>query len=583
MHVGIAGASGYAGAELLRLCAGHPDLDVVVAGADSQAGRARRRALPLAGRRLPVAGLLQGRWPTTSTASTSSSWPCPTVSPQRLVPELVDRVGVLVDLSADFRLRDAGRLPGLVRRRPRGARAPRPLRLRPARAVPGRARKAPASSPPRAATRRRPPWRSPRSCGPGSSRPSGIVVDAASGISGAGRTPSPATHFATVDEDFTAYGLLTHRHTPEIEQATGAAGALHPAPGPDEPGHPGHLLRPAHGRCGGDRRRPRRSWPTPTRDEPFVVVSDASPVDQGDLRLERRPPHRARRRAHRMGRSCCAPSTTWCKGASGQAVQCANIALGLARDDRVCDGWGSIHERHGAGGVRGRRHRLRDQGVGRAWTSPSWPPTTAAPVPAAGVFTSNLAAAAPVQVSRGPPGRHRRPGGGRGPLERERQRRHRGPGRGRRRADVRARWRRASVWPRPRSSSCQTGSHRHPPAHGPHRVGHPRPGGGARRGAGGGRPGGHGHHDDRHRAQGGRGRGGGFTVGGMAKGAAHAGAEHGHHAGRAHHRRRVRAPGAGRRAARRRGRDVQPADRRRLHVDQRHGARAGQRPRRDVP
>ena len=39
MQVGIAGASGYAGAELLRLCAGHPDLDVVVAGADTQAGQ----------------------------------------------------------------------------------------------------------------------------------------------------------------------------------------------------------------------------------------------------------------------------------------------------------------------------------------------------------------------------------------------------------------------------------------------------------------------------------------------------------------------------------------------------------------
>ena len=50
----------------------------------------------------------------------------------------------------------------------------------------------------------------------------GIVVDAASGVSGAGRVPKPHTHFNTVDEDFTAYGLLTHRHTPEIEQAVGA-------------------------------------------------------------------------------------------------------------------------------------------------------------------------------------------------------------------------------------------------------------------------------------------------------------------------------------------------------------------------
>jgi N-acetyl-gamma-glutamyl-phosphate reductase len=50
----------------------------------------------------------------------------------------------------------------------------------------------------------------------------GIVVDAASGVSGAGRVPKANNHFNTVDEDFTAYGLLDHRHTPEIEQAIGA-------------------------------------------------------------------------------------------------------------------------------------------------------------------------------------------------------------------------------------------------------------------------------------------------------------------------------------------------------------------------
>jgi N-acetyl-gamma-glutamyl-phosphate reductase len=52
--------------------------------------------------------------------------------------------------------------------------------------------------------------------------PASVIVDAASGVSGAGRIPKPNTHFNTVDEDFTAYGLLDHRHTPEIEQVTGA-------------------------------------------------------------------------------------------------------------------------------------------------------------------------------------------------------------------------------------------------------------------------------------------------------------------------------------------------------------------------
>ncbi len=44
-------------------------------------------------------------------------------------------------------------------------------------------------------------------------------------MSGAGRPPKPTTSFCTVDENFTAYGLLDHRHTPEIEQGlTSVAG-----------------------------------------------------------------------------------------------------------------------------------------------------------------------------------------------------------------------------------------------------------------------------------------------------------------------------------------------------------------------
>ena len=73
--------------------------------------------------------------------------------------------------------------------------------------------------------------------------------------------------FCTVDENFAAYGLLDHRHTPEIEQNLGGAGAVHAAPGADEPGHPRHLLRPAGRRRGavdGRRCSPRCATPTPT-------------------------------------------------------------------------------------------------------------------------------------------------------------------------------------------------------------------------------------------------------------------------------------------------------------------------------
>ncbi|HMK11083.1 MAG TPA: N-acetyl-gamma-glutamyl-phosphate reductase, partial [Acidimicrobiales bacterium] len=52
--------------------------------------------------------------------------------------------------------------------------------------------------------------------------PSAIIVDAASGVSGAGVGLKENTAFCTVDEDFVAYGLLDHRHTPEMEQVIGA-------------------------------------------------------------------------------------------------------------------------------------------------------------------------------------------------------------------------------------------------------------------------------------------------------------------------------------------------------------------------
>src|SRR5436309_9916095 len=55
---------------------------------------------------------------------------------------------------------------------------------------------------------------------------SGVVVDSKSGVSGAGRTPKPAYHFPECNESVSAYGVGKHRHTPEIEQAlTDVAGA----------------------------------------------------------------------------------------------------------------------------------------------------------------------------------------------------------------------------------------------------------------------------------------------------------------------------------------------------------------------
>jgi len=52
-------------------------------------------------------------------------------------------------------------------------------------------------------------------------RSSGIVCDAKSGVSGAGRKPSLKTHFCEVTENFSAYSLLDHRHVPEVLMNSG--------------------------------------------------------------------------------------------------------------------------------------------------------------------------------------------------------------------------------------------------------------------------------------------------------------------------------------------------------------------------
>jgi N-acetyl-gamma-glutamyl-phosphate reductase len=321
MKVGIAGASGYAGAELLRLCAGHPELDVVVAGADTQAGQ-------------PVASLypsLAGAYRSLSFSKVTAAdldgldvvfLALPHGEAQSLAPDLVDRVGLLVDLSADFRLHDPGAYPAwygadhaapaLLERFAYGL--PELFDLSGARHI-----AAPGCYPTAAALALAPLVTA------GAIETTGIVVDAASGTSGAGRTPSPAMHFATVDENFTAYGLLTHRHTPEIEQAIGAQVLFTP-----------HLAPMTRGILATCYARPRRS--TSTSDimavlheaydqSPFVVVSEESPSTKATFGSN--AAHLTARVDERTGwvLVLCALDNLG-KGASGQAVQCVNLTEG---------------------------------------------------------------------------------------------------------------------------------------------------------------------------------------------------------------------------------------------------------------
>jgi N-acetyl-gamma-glutamyl-phosphate reductase len=327
MKVGIAGASGYAGAELLRLLSAHPTFEVGVATAHSHAGQTVGGHTPSL--RAAYPGLV---YEDTEVATLDGLdlvfCALPHGESQKLVPALRDRVGCIVDLAADFRLKDAALYPQWY-----GAEHGAPELL--AEAVFGLPELFRSELP--AATLVAAAGCYPTSAGlalapllrQGLIEGQGIVVDAASGVSGAGRGLKDSLHFGAVDEDFTAYGLLTHRHTPEMEQILGAQVLFTP-----------HLVPMVRGILATCYARPGVAHGSfSTADvmaalheaydaEPFVVVTDEPPSTKATTGSN--VAHVTARVDPRTGWvvSLCALDNL-VKGASGQAVQCANAALGL--------------------------------------------------------------------------------------------------------------------------------------------------------------------------------------------------------------------------------------------------------------
>jgi N-acetyl-gamma-glutamyl-phosphate reductase len=154
------------------------------------------------------------------------------------------------------------------------------------------------------------------------------VVDAASGVSGAGRGLKESLHFGTVDEDFTAYGLLHHRHTPEMEQIIGGEVLFTPHLAPMTRG----ILATCYARATPGTMPTTESVVAALHDaydaEPFVVVTDEPPSTKATAGSN--AAHLTARVDPRTGwvLSLCALDNL-VKGASGQAIQCANATLGL--------------------------------------------------------------------------------------------------------------------------------------------------------------------------------------------------------------------------------------------------------------
>src|SRR5215210_8526781 len=199
LQIGIVGASGFTGAELLRLAAQHPQFEVVLATADTQAGSAAASLYPgLAG---AYPGLVFETFdPDRIDGLDVVFLGLPHEASLALAPQLVGRVGCVVDLSAAYRLKDATLyptwygfehdqpemlaeavfgLPELYRTELKGARLV---------ATPGCHVTAAALALAPLLSRRL-------------VEPTGIVVDSITGISGAGRGLKHGSMFCSVAED----------------------------------------------------------------------------------------------------------------------------------------------------------------------------------------------------------------------------------------------------------------------------------------------------------------------------------------------------------------------------------------------
>ena len=323
-RVGIIGASGYTGAELLRLCAQHPEFEVVYATGDSQAGTLASSLYPSLAAHYP--NLVFDEFdPARAEGLDVVFLGLPHEASMALAPQLHGKVGCVVDLSAAYRLKDASLYPtwyGFTHDQPELLAAAvfglpelhrENLKEATLIATPG--------CHVTAATLALAPL-----VEAGVIESTGVIVNSITGVSGAGRALKHTSMFCTVDEDVNAYGLLDHRHTPEIEQETGAQVLFTP-----------HLAPLSRGLLATCYAKPTGTVTTSSllatlagrySGEPFVVVRPASPSTKATMGSN--VAHITARYDERTNTviAICAIDNL-AKGASGGAVQAANVAMAL--------------------------------------------------------------------------------------------------------------------------------------------------------------------------------------------------------------------------------------------------------------
>ena len=325
VRIGIIGASGYTGAELLRLCAQHPEVEVVCATGDSQAGTLASVLYPSLAAVYP--NLVFEEFSADRFAGLDAVFlGVPHEAALEIAPQLVGKVGVVIDLSAAYRLKDSSLYPtwyGFDHTQPELlAQAVYGLpELYRSQLVGAKLIATPGCYVTAASLALTPLVRS------GIVNPAGVIVDAASGVSGAGRALKHSSMFSTIDEDFTAYGLLDHRHTPEIEQVTGAQVLFTPHLAPMNRG----ILATCYARPQGDAPTTASllaAIATFYKNEQYIVVRPSSPSTKATLGSN--SVHITARFDERTGYvMVIAALDNLAKGASGGAVQSMNVALGL--------------------------------------------------------------------------------------------------------------------------------------------------------------------------------------------------------------------------------------------------------------
>lgn len=329
----VVGASGYAGGEILRLLLAHPQIQIGALAADSSAGKrlgdVHSHLTPLADR------VIAATSPEALAGHDLVFLALPHGASAALVAQLPPEV-VVLDCGADFRLSDAdawthfydtpyaGRWPyGLPELGGAGGRKQRD-------ALTGATRIAVPGCYPTAVSLALAPG-----LAAGVLRPEDIVVVAASGTSGAGKSLKPHLLGAEVMGSMSPYGVGgVHRHTPEIEQnLSAAAGAevtvsFTPTLAPMSRG----ILATCTAKLaeGVDPATVRAAWETAYADEPFVHLlppgswpRTADVVGSNSVHLQLAVDERA----GRVVVTSAIDNLT--KGTAGGAIQCANLALGL--------------------------------------------------------------------------------------------------------------------------------------------------------------------------------------------------------------------------------------------------------------